>query len=61
MVLKCNGDFISVFSDILNKNRKIRFEYQEFKNTYIQNCTNGKYQKMIDGYFEGLNFGLEEK
>ena len=61
MVLKCNGDFISVFSDIRNKNRKIRFEYQEFKNTYIQNCTNGKYQKMIDGYFEGLNFGLEEK
>lgn len=55
MVLKCNGDFISVFSDIRNKNRKIRFEYQDFKNTYIQNCTDGKYQKMINDYFDAIN------
>lgn len=54
MVLKCNGDFISVFNDIRNKNKKSRFEYKDFADIYLQNCSEGKYQNLIDAYFAEL-------
>ena len=54
MVLKCNGDFISVFNDIRNKNKKSRFEYKDFEKIYLQNCSEGKYQSLIDAYFAEL-------
>jgi hypothetical protein len=54
MVLNCNGDFISVFNDIRNKNKKSRFEYKDFEEIYLQNCSEGKYQSLIDAYFAEL-------
>ena len=54
MVLNCNGDFISVFNDIRNKNKKSRFEYKDFADIYLQNCSDGKYQNLIDAYFAEL-------
>ena len=54
MVLNCNGDFISVFNDIRNKNKKSRFEYKDFEEIYLQNCSDGKYQNLIDAYFAEL-------
>ena len=54
MVLNCNGDFISVFNDIRNKNKKSRFEYEDFADIYLQNCSEGKYQNLIDAYFAEL-------
>ncbi len=54
MVLNCNGDFISVFNDIRNKNKKCKFEYKDFEEIYLQNCSDGKYQNLIDAYFAEL-------
>ena len=54
MVLNCNGDFISVFNDIRNKNKKSRFEYKDFEEIYLQNWSDGKYQNLIDAYFAEL-------
>ena len=54
MILNCNGDFISVFNEIRNKNKKSKFEYKDFEEIYLQNCSDGKYQNLIDAYFAEL-------
>ena len=61
MIQKCGGDYISVFSEIRNKNKKIKFDYSDSKKIYIQRCEKNYYSQIIEMYFYNLQRYLKDK